>query len=128
MSLGHFTLAIVVALALAPSSALAFSHGDVPNVASDKRAHEPPKERLHEAEHEGGTYHRPKGARASWWDNEGHEHHDAVYTSRSHGSGRDDSGRSSRAGSHVQHLAGGATVSDAPARSRGRSKRTSNEP
>ena len=116
------TLAAVLAAVLAPGSALAFSHGDVPNVASDKRAHEPAKERVKEEEHEGGTYHRPKGARPSWWDNGGHLHHDAVYTN--HGASPSGEAKSGSARKpHVQQLAGGATVSDVSGTSRNHSKR-----
>jgi hypothetical protein len=114
------TLAAVLTV-LAPGSALAFSHGDVPNVSSDKRAHEPIKERVKEEEHEGGTYHRPKGAHPSWWDNGGHLHHDAAYTN--HGTPPSSEPRSgSGRKAHVQQLSGGATVSDAPPTSRHHSK------
>ena len=108
------SLAALLACALAPAPAVAFSHGDVPNVASDKRAHEPPEHRVKEAEHEGGVYHRPAGQKKSWWDNQGHVQHANVYTSHS------SAGRSGSSGPKVQHLAGGATVSDAPSKGHGR--------
>ncbi len=127
-----FAHASILGIALlGSSSARAFSYGDVPNVSTDKRAHEEIKEKAKPEEHEGGTYHPPPKPKTSWWDNGGHEQHSDVYTKHSHGA--DSGASSSHAGKaeggagKVEHLEGGATVTEVPVAKGHKASRASNE-
>ncbi len=120
------SLLLSLAAWLLPGGALAFQHGDVPNVSRDKRSHEKTTQRFKPEEHEGGMYHRTQDRKASWWNNGGHEdlrkayvgHHGHEGASRAEGKGA----RRPKAQKTIE-LAGGATVSDAPAASGKRGRR-----
>jgi hypothetical protein len=110
-----------------PRVALAFAHGDVPNVSSDKRGHEPPKEAAKAEDRQGGAYRPPPRPKASWWDNGGHEQQNDVYTRHSSPAGSGANAKPRADSSKVQHLEGGATVSDVATPVRRKSSRPVSE-